>query len=167
MKVPEVQKFLKGRNIRISVNWRLLRGACDIVRLCFFFVMAFTRARLVLFSRSLRNNWHRVNDRQRPTPRVMHTGQNQTNCEHVISQFFSWMDNCSHDDCDRKTFFLSGFNFSFAKIQTMNYEIQCFCENVLVDLIVLTDEPTLVNHVVALNALFSYFSNRIQSKQES
>ena len=49
----------------------------------------------------------------------------------------------------------------------MNYEIQCFCENVLLDLIVLTNELTLVDHVVALNTLFSYFSSRVRSKQES
>lgn len=52
-------------------------------------------------------------------------------------------------------------------LKERNIRISVNCENVLVDLIVLTDEPTLVNHVVALNALFSYFSNRVQSKQES
>ena len=42
MKVPEVQKFLKERNIRISVNWRLLRGACTPL---FFFLLWLSRER--------------------------------------------------------------------------------------------------------------------------
>ena len=52
MKVPEVQQFLKERNIRISVNWRLLRGACDIVRL--FFCYGF-------HSLFLKMNWGKQN----------------------------------------------------------------------------------------------------------
>ena len=40
------------------------------------FVIIFTRARLVLFSRSLWYNQHRVNGHRWPMPHVMHTGQN-------------------------------------------------------------------------------------------